>query len=255
MRLFDTHTHLSDKRFEGETHEIIDNFKRAGVELCIDVACDLRNTEVTTSLSREYECIYSAYGMHPHYAHDMTNAYIDELAGHMSHKKCVALGEIGLDYHYDFSPREEQKKWFAVQLELAQALNKPVILHMREATADCMDILLAHKQSLQGVMHCFSGSYETAKKCIDLGLYIAFGGSVTFANAYNLRDIAKNLPLDRLLIETDCPYMAPVPLRGKRNEPANVSYVAKLLAELKGETPEYIADTTMESGKLLFNIR
>lgn len=254
MRLFDTHVHLSDKAFDDGRDEVIENMKSAGVELCIDVACDLRNVELTHKLTKTYTGIYAAYGMHPHYVCDMDNSLLDELKSYMQLEKCVALGEIGLDYHYDFSPRDAQKEWFAVQLELAQSIGKPVILHIREAFGDCMDILYAHREKLCGVMHCFSGSYEIAKRCLDMGLYIAFGGSLTFNNAHNLREVASRLPLDRLLIETDCPYMTPVPFRGKRNEPANVALVAEKLGELFGKNAEEVAEITFENAVKLFNI-
>lgn len=255
MRLFDTHVHLSDKAFDEDRDEVIENLKGAGVTLCIDIACDLRNAEPTREISNTHDGIYAAYGMHPHYVCDMDNSRLDELSGYMQLEKCVALGEIGLDYHYDFSPRDAQKEWFALQLELAQSMEKPVILHIREAFGDCMDILSAHREKLCGVMHCFSGSYEIAKRCLDMGLYIAFGGSLTFNNAHNLREVASRLPLDRLLIETDCPYMAPVPLRGKRNEPANVALVAEKLGELFGKSAEEVAKITFENGEKLFNIK
>ena len=254
MNLFDTHVHLSDEKFDGIRDNVIQNLKDEGVTLCIDVACDLRNLKCTHKLTSEHEGIYSAYGMHPHYASDMNYTYLDNLKGYMLLDKCVALGEIGLDYHYDFSPREEQKKWFDTQMSLACEINKPVILHIREAFGDCMDILSAYKGKFSGVMHCFSGSYETAKRCLDMGMYIAFGGSVTFNNATNLREVASKIPTDRLLIETDCPYMAPVPLRGTVNEPKNVRLVAEKLALLHDMSVSDIAAVTYRNGRELFGI-
>lgn len=253
MRLFDTHVHLSDRKFDENRTEVIDRLLAAGVEKCIDVACDLRDVSRTTDLAARYDGIYSAYGMHPHYAGDMTPAYLDLLTTLLSDEKCVALGEIGLDYHYDFSPREVQREWFALQLELAQERDIPAIFHIREAFGDCMDILRAHKsKGIKAVMHCFSGSYETARECLDMGMYIAFGGSLTFNNAHNLRDTAKRLPLDRLLIETDCPYMSPVPLRGTVNEPKNVALVAELLSQLHGISTEQAAGQTFSNAEKLF---
>ena len=253
MRLFDTHVHLSDKKFDDCRTDVIARMQEGGVDKCIDVACNLTDLRCTRELSEQYEGIYAAYGMHPHYACDMTDDLLNDLKKLLLHEKCVALGEIGLDYHYDFSPRDVQKKWFAVQLELAQSMDIPVILHIREAFGDCMDILRAHKKNgIDGVMHCFSGSYEIAKECLDMGMYIAFGGSLTFNNAHNLRDVAQRLPLDRLLIETDCPYMSPVPLRGTVNEPKNVRIVAECLAALHGKTAEEIADVTYGNAVSLF---
>ena len=256
MRLFDTHTHLSDKKFDENRDAVIERLFAAGVEKCIDVACDLRDVGLTPALSAQYDGIYAAYGMHPHYAGDFTPAALDYLHELLKQDKCVALGEIGLDYHYDFYPRDVQRECFSIQLELAQELDIPVILHIREAFGDCMDILRAHGQNgINGVMHCFSGSYEIAKECIDMGMYIAFGGSLTFNNAHNLREVAQKLPLDRLLIETDCPYMSPVPLRGTVNEPKNVALVAQKLAELHGITAEEVAEVTYRNAEALFRIK
>lgn len=255
MNYFDTHVHLSEKAFDECKAQTIENFRAAGVKLCVEVACDLRAIDGAGQLAHDNKEIYTAYGMHPHYAASMTSEHYSALPALMSSEKCVALGEIGLDYHYDFSPRDAQKEVFANQLQIANQLNMPVIFHIREAFGDCMDILSANKNGLRGVMHCFSGSYEIAKRCLDMGLYIAFGGSLTFDNARNLRDVAKRLPLDRLVIETDCPYLSPVPLRGKRNEPANIKYVADMLARIHNTTPENIAEITLKNGKKLFNIQ
>ena len=173
----------------------------------------------------------------------------------LTHERMLAIGEIGLDYHYDFSPRGVQRDCFDAQLALAGALNKPVIIHDREAHGDCMDLLRLHRAHLSGVMHCFSASWEIAKECIDLGLYIAFGGALTFKNAVHQWDIASRLPLDRLLIETDCPYMTPVPLRGRRNDPSRIVYTLDKLAELRGADREELAETLYRNGLTAFGIR
>lgn len=255
MKLFDTHVHLSDAKFQDLRSQVLENMKAAGVELCIDVACDLRKVQVTRKLSDENANVYAAYGMHPHYANAFTSDMLTELAEHMTHEKCVALGEIGLDYHYDFSPRDAQKRCFREQLELALALKVPVILHIREAFGDCMEILRSVRgRGLYGVMHCYSGSYEVARECMDMGLHIAFGGSLTFSGAHGLREVAAKLPLERVLLETDCPYLAPVPLRGKLNEPANIVYVAQQLASLHGISAEDAAQITFKNAVELFGI-
>ena len=223
--------------------------------MAVEVACHVDDGEKTLAFCEAHPFLFAAVGMHPHVAGETTQAHLDQLKQQLSHQKAVALGEIGLDYHYDFAPREVQRKWFAAQLELAQELDLPVVIHSREACADCLDVLRAHKNGLKGEMHCFSGSYETAKICLDLGLYIAFGGAITFKKAPRQQEAAAKLPLDRLLIETDCPYMTPEPFRGKRNDPTLVALVCEKLARLKGVPPETVAAVTMENGKKLFGIR
>ncbi|MEL7610233.1 MAG: TatD family hydrolase [Bacillota bacterium] len=255
MEYFDTHAHLSDERFDPDRDALIASFPQKGVTRVLDVACDLRSTGTTLELIRRYEHVYAAVGMHPHEAQHMQNGMMDELRRLLRLPKVCALGEIGLDYHYDFSPRDVQKKWFVEQLELAKELDVPVVLHVREAFGDALEILRAHKQGLKGVMHCFSGSIETAFECLNLGLYISFGGAITFENARRLTDVASRLPLERLLIETDCPYLAPVPFRGKRNDPTLVALVAKKLADLQGVGVEEAARITYENGLDCFGMR
>lgn len=254
MRLFDTHTHMNDKAFDADRGAVLDGLAAAGVERIIDVACDMRSVERTLPLLDGYDFVYGSVGMHPHDASAMTEAYMRDIARHLEHPKMVALGEIGLDYHYDLSPRDVQRRWFAAQLELAQQLDVPVILHVREAFGDAMDILRAHRAKLKGVMHCFSGSYETARECIDMGLYIAFGGALTFKNAVKSVEAAARLPLERLLIETDCPYLTPVPYRSRRNDPSRVGLVAERLAEARKTDAGEVAEATYKNACGLFGI-
>lgn len=245
---------MNDEAFDADRAEVIAALPGAGVERVMDIACDVRTVDRTLPLLDEYDFIYGAVGMHPHEAGETTSAHMDGIAKLLKHEKMLALGEIGLDYHYDFSPREVQRKWFCEQLELAQQLDVPIILHIREAFGDAMDILGAHagKQGLKGVMHCFSGSLETAYQCIDMGLHIAFGGALTFKNAVKQADIAARLPLERLLIETDCPYMTPVPHRGERNDPRLVRLVCEKLAEVRGIAPDEAAEATYNNAARLF---
>jgi len=254
MRVFDTHAHLLDERFDEDRAQLIQSLPAAGIELLVEVACTAKEAPKAQKLSEDYPFIYWAAGMHPHEAGETTQQDLDALKTLLTHQKAVAFGEIGLDYHYDFSPREVQKYWFDQQLSLAKELDLPVVLHIREASADCLDILRAHKNGLKGEMHCFSGSYETAKLCVDMGLYIAFGGAVTFKKAPKQQEAAAKLPLDRLLIETDCPYMTPEPFRGRRNDPSKVALVAEKIAQLKGISPEEVAEATLKNGKDLFRI-
>lgn len=252
MKLFDTHAHVLDDRFDGDRDAVLTALPEKGVARMIEVACHVEEAPKALALSERYPFIRVAVGMHPHEAGNTVNAHMDELRNILAHPNCVALGEIGLDYHYDFAPREVQRHWFDVQLSLAKELDLPVVIHSREASADCLDILRAHRDGLKGEMHCFSGSYETAKLCVDMGLYIAFGGALTFKKAPKQTDCASRLPLDRILIETDCPYMTPEPFRGRRNDPSLVRLVAEKLAMLRGMEPEEAAEITFANGEVLF---
>ncbi|MDO4567906.1 MAG: TatD family hydrolase [Clostridia bacterium] len=254
MGIFDTHAHLTDGRFDGDRHELIESLKPSGVDLVLDVACDVRDVEGTLALVEQYPFIYAAVGMHPHDAVHMRAEHLYAIEQYMRRDKVVALGEIGLDYHYDFSPRDVQRRWFSEQLDLAVQLDVPVVLHIREAFGDCMDILRGYKGRLRGEMHCFSGSVETAFECVDMGLYVAFGGALTFKNARKLPDVARLIPMERILIETDCPYIAPEPLRGRRNDPTMAVYVAHKLAELRDMSPAAVIEATKRNGMELFGI-
>ena len=195
--------------------------------------------------------------MHPHYAAEMNDGYLEELKKHLSHRKMLALGEIGLDYYYDFAPRELQKEWFDRQLSLAAELGYPVVLHVRDAMGDCIDILRAHKRELAaigGVMHCFSGSAESAMECLDLGLMLGFGGSLTFKNNRKGVESAAIVPLDRFVFETDCPYLSPVPHRGERNDSTLIPLVAEKFAEIKGIGVEQACEAAYDNGLKLFRL-
>ncbi|MEG1547367.1 MAG: TatD family hydrolase [Clostridia bacterium] len=254
MKLFDTHAHLTDERFNEDRDTLIPKLPGLGIARVIDVACDVRTADATVDLLNRYDFIYGAVGMHPHEAGETTQAHMDDIIRYLAHPKMLALGEIGLDYHYTFSTHEIQRKWFATQLELAIQLNVPVVLHIREAFGECMDILRAHKNGLKGVMHCFSGSVETAFQCLDMGLYIAFGGALTFSNAVKQAETASKIPLDRILLETDCPYMTPVPHRGKRNDPSFIIHTAQKLAQLRGIDADELAQATYNNATALFGL-
>jgi len=254
LKLFDTHAHLNDEAFDADREAVIESLAEYGVDRVIDVACDVRTVDKTIELLEKYPFIYGTAGMHPHDASAMDNSLMDRLKQVLSLKKMLALGEIGLDYHYDFSPREVQRKWFAEQLELARELDMPVTLHIREAFGDCMDILKAHKNGLRGVMHCYSGSVETAYECLDLGLAFSFGGAVTFKNAKKPIEVIEKLPLESILLETDCPYMTPVPYRGKRNDPSFIGLVAERIAEVKGMSAEELSEVTFNNANRVFEI-
>lgn len=255
MKLFDTHAHLSDEAFDADRHELIPKLRDAGVEKLIDVACDVRSAARTIELLERYPFVYGTIGMHPHDVRVMNNAMMDEIKKYLEHEKMLALGEIGLDYHYDLSPREDQRRWFAEQLDLAKQLGYPVVLHIREAFGDCMDILRAHRDGLRGVMHCYSGSIETAYECLDLGLKFSFGGAVTFKNAKKPIEVVSALPLNSIMLETDCPYMTPVPHRGERNDPSFIHLTCEKIAEIKGVDPEEMAQITYDNAIRAFGIK
>lgn len=255
MRIFDSHAHYLDQRFDPDRDEVLRAQFNAGVERILEVACDPADFDAALALSARYPGIYCSLGIHPHDADKATAENLTRLNALLPlHKKAVALGEIGLDYHYDFSPREVQKSAFDAQLGMAKALDLPVVLHVREAYGDALDILKAHKSGLRGIMHCFSGSPEIARECVKLGLYVAFGGSLTFHNARKTLESAAAVPPERLLIETDCPYMAPVPHRGERNESRNLPLVLAKLAELHGMGEEALAEITYRNACAVFGL-
>lgn len=254
--LFDTHVHLNDDQFKEDIEEVIKRAQEAGVSSMVVVGFDRATITRAMELIEEYAFIYAAIGWHPVDAIDMLDedlAWIEELS---SHPKVVAIGEMGLDYHWDKSPRDIQKEVFRKQIRLAKKVKLPIVIHNREATADIVDILKEeHAEEVGGIMHCFSGSPEVAKECLDMNFYISLGGPVTFKNAKKPKEVAVEVPLDKLLIETDCPYLAPHPYRGKRNEPAYVKLVAEQIAELKGLTFDEVAAATTENARKLFGIK
>ena len=252
--IFDSHAHYDSHQFDDDRHEILSGYlPQNNVIGVVNCASDFLSSEFSLQLAEQYDYIYAAVGVHPHEAEASGAWDADRLKRLASHKRCVAIGEIGLDYHYDFSPRDLQKIWFANQIELAQEVGKPIIVHDREAHADTWDLLRAHKPS--GVVHCFSGSVEMARDILSIGMYIGLGGAVTFKNAKTPVEVARYLPLDRLLLETDCPYMTPVPFRGKRCDSAHIQYTAQKIAEIKGISVEELLAAANENALKLFGIR
>ncbi len=252
MQLFDTHAHLQDARFDGDREAAAARVTGEGGYI-LDCATNLEDAARVTAFAEAHEGVYCAVGVHPHDADSFAPESLQALKDLIKRPKVRAVGEIGLDYHYDFSPREIQKEAFAAQLALARESGLPVVIHDREAHQDVLDIVRAQsKGALRGVMHCYSGSWELAQSYLDMGFYISFAGTVTFSNARKTAEIASRLPLERLLIETDCPYLAPVPYRGKRNEPAFVGFVARKIAELRGITTDAVAKAAFENACELF---
>ncbi len=255
MSLIDSHAHLDDERFDEDREQVIANAVDAGITSLINVGHDMESSERSIALADKYPFIYAAVGVHPHDAKDAPDGYIDRLKDLLKNQKVVAVGEIGLDYYYDLSPRDVQQKVFIEQLNLAKEAARPVIIHLRDAYGDFLDIMRRERlEPAAGVMHCFSGSWEVARECLEMGFYISFAGPVTFKNAAKLRETAQKIPLEKILVETDCPYLTPVPHRGKRNEPAYVRLVAEQIAAVKGLSTEEFCRHTVENAKKLFGI-
>lgn len=253
--LFDTHTHLDSHKFNEDRAQVIERAREAGVDLLLNIGFNRETIPTTIALAEEYEFIYAAVGWHPVDSIDMTPDDLEWIERLCEHPKVVAIGEIGLDYHWDTSPKDVQHRVFREQIRLAKEVNKPIVIHNRDAHEDIVRILREENAAeVGGVMHCYSGSWETAKACLDMNFYISFGGPVTFQNARVPKEVLKQVPLDRLLIETDAPYLTPHPLRGKRNESAYVALVAQSVAELLGKSVEEIAKITTENGKKCFGI-
>jgi TatD DNase family protein len=255
---FDTHAHLDDKQFNDDLEQVIGQSISQGVTAMVNVGTTMQSSRRSIKLAQKYPQIYASVGVHPHDAKSMKDekhwAELEELA---RQPKVAALGEMGLDYFHNYSEPQVQREVFRRQLALAKKLGLPVIIHDREAHQDILAILTAASKednNLTGVLHCFSGSWEMAKKCLELGFYISLAGPVTFANAVKPKEVAKKVPLDRLLIETDCPYLTPHPHRGKRNYPGYVKLVAEEIASLRGLPAEELAQATKENGSRLFKI-
>lgn len=250
---FDSHAHLTEDCFAQDFDTVVDNMKAASVTGMMEIGFDLPSSEKAVQLAERFDWVHAAVGSHPDDAEQVNEARIAVYRGLCRNPRVKAIGEIGLDYHYEEPGREVQKRAFRMQLALAQELSMPVVIHEREAHEDGLRIL-EEFPTIRGVFHCFSGSYEMAKELIKRGWYIGFTGVVTFKNARKAVETAANIPLDRILIETDCPYMAPEPFRGRRCDPSLVPYVAKKIADLRGLSPESVAAATAENAKRCFRI-
>ena len=250
---FDTHAHYDSGAFNADREAVLAALPEAGVSLVVNPGCEVRSSETAITLAERFAHVYAAVGIHPEDMGDMAEGDLDRIAQLARHEKCVAIGEIGLDYYWDAGHKEEQKALFARQLDMALALDLPVIVHDREAHGDCLDIVRRY-ESLRGVFHCYSGSLEMAEELLRRGWYLGFDGPITYKNARKALAVLEICPLDRILIETDSPYLTPVPNRGKRNDSRNLIYITEKIAEVKGLTADEIAAATMENGKRLFGI-
>jgi TatD DNase family protein len=258
VRLIDSHTHLDSHRFEEDREAVMERALAAGVAAMINVGADLASSQRSVALADRYPNVYASVGVHPHKARTVDGAALAELRALASHPKVVAVGEIGLDFYRDLSPRDQQRRAFRAQLAWAAKLGKPVIIHDREAHDEVLELLAnwmaEAPERRRGVLHCFSGDLAMATEAVALGLYLGVDGPVTYRNARKLPEIVAWMPLDRLLIETDCPYLPPDPHRGQRNEPAYVRLVAAKVAEIKGLPLEEVARVTTENVRRLFGM-
>ncbi|MEG3072406.1 MAG: TatD family hydrolase [Peptococcaceae bacterium] len=255
MNVFDTHAHLNDKAYNEDREEMIQRARQAGVNLIVNIGFDLTSSRESIDLADNYDFIYATVGIHPHDAAGVEPGYLEELAEMAQHPKVVAIGEIGLDYYRDLSPRPVQRQVFLEQMALAKKLKKPIVIHDRDAHGEMMEILRKEKLGpAGGVMHCYSGSWEMAKELLVMGFYLSIAGPVTFPNARILKEVAAKTPADRLLIETDAPYLTPIPYRGKRNEPAHILYTAAEIAKVREMKKEALAHMCAENGRRLFQI-
>jgi len=252
--LFDTHAHMDDRAFDPDRWELLDGLKNKGVGLVMNPGCSLESSKNAIAIAEKYDFVYAAVGSHPDAADEVNEDVIRQYAELCKlHSKVKAIGEIGIDYHYEDIPRQLQLKAFQMQMELAREVKLPVIVHEREAHEDGMSVVRQFPD-VTGVFHCYSGSAEMARQLVDKGWYIGFTGVLTFKNARKAVETAAAIPLDRIVLETDCPYMAPTPFRGKRNDPGYLFRMAEALAQIKGLTPEEIAAITTENGKRLYRI-
>ncbi len=253
--LVDTHAHLQWASFDKDREKVISRAKKVGVEYIVNIGFDVDGSRKAVELAQKHKGLYATVGIHPHNASQIDQDVLNKIRQLSEKPKVVAVGEIGLDYYRNLSPREAQKKAFEAQLTLAEASGLPVVIHDREAHADVLEILSKHNGKTTGIMHCFSGSREMAEQCVELGFYISFAGPVTFPNSHRLHEIAKWVDMNRVLLETDSPWLAPQEMRGKRNEPAFLLFTAKKIAKLKGISLDELAQATTENVKEIFQFR
>lgn len=254
MNLFDTHAHILDEKFDEDRQQVIQNIYD-NMALVVNIGCNLEDCTRTVALAEQYDKLYAAVGLHPEDVNTYTPEGWDTICRLAEHPKVLGIGETGLDYYWDTSTKEAQKVLFKQHIDLACSLHKPLVIHDRDAHGDTLEILKSSRaREVGGILHAFSGSIEMANEIIKLGFYIGLGGALTFKNARKTVEVAAAIPLDRLVIETDCPYMTPVPFRGKRNEPMLVRYVAEKIAEIRGLSTDDVIQITFENGKRVYQL-
>ncbi|MBO5228441.1 MAG: TatD family hydrolase [Lachnospiraceae bacterium] len=254
--IFDTHAHYDDDAFDSDRAELLLSLKESGISNIVNVGASIATTQNTLKLLKEYPFMYGAVGVHPSETAELNDELLDWLKSVANLERVVAVGEIGLDYYWDEPDREIQKKWFKAQLELAHEVKQPVIIHSREAAGDTYEIMKAYEaEKIGGIVHCFSYTIEMAEKFIDMGFYLGIGGVLTFKNAKKLKEVVEKTPLERIVLETDCPYLSPEPNRGKRNSSLNLGYVADAIATIKGISREEVEKVTFENALEVYRIR
>ncbi len=253
--IFESHAHYDSSKFKDDSDEIITNCYKNNVTKIVNIGADMKSSKTSVDLANKYDFVYAAVGVHPHDVKSMTEDDIETLKQYvLNEEKVVAIGEIGLDYYYDYSDRESQRKWFERQLELANELDMPVVIHSRDADQECYEIIKKYKPK-KAVIHCFSGSKELAKLYVDMGYYIGVGGVVTFKNSRKLVEVVENIPLESILLETDAPYLSPEPNRGQRNDSTNIKYISRTIAKIKGISPDTVENVTFCNAMSLYNLK
>lgn len=254
--IFDSHAHFDDEAFEADRNELLTSFREKGVGYVVNVTASVESLKVVPELIKKYDFLYGTIGIHPNETVPMTEALLEEMEALCRMEKIVAVGEIGLDYYWDEPEREIQKKWFVRQLELAEKTGLPVVIHSRDAAKDTLDMMKEFQRRLHGgVIHCFSYGPELAKEYLDMGYYLGIGGVLTFKNAKKLKEVAQMAPLERLVLETDSPYLSPEPFRGKRNDSAKLKYVVETLSEIKHITEEEVIRQTTQNAINLYGMK
>ena len=254
--IFETHAHYDDEAFDEDREELLSSLPEKGIGTVINVCADVKSLDAARELIEKYPYVYGAAGIHPDHAGDLNEEIFEKLRQLCRHPKVVAVGEIGLDYYWEEPNHEIQKKWFVRQLDLARQAGLPVIIHSRDAAKDTLDIMKAEKAGdMGGVIHCFSYGKEMAREYLNMGFYLGIGGVVTFKNARKLKEVVEYAPLSSLLLETDCPYLAPVPNRGKRNNSIYLKYVAQTIAEIKQISCEEVIEATRQNARKMFHIQ
>lgn len=253
--IFDTHAHYDDEAFDSDRDALLCSLAENGIEAVVNIGASIQSTKNTLELMKKYSFVYGAVGVHPSESVELNENLMDWLKHAAGEKKVVAIGEIGLDYYWKEPDPDIQKHWFVRQLELAREVNLPIVVHSRDAAKDTLDIIRAERAGeLGGVIHCFSYSVEMAKEYLNMGFYLGIGGVLTFSNAKKLKEVVACMPMDRIVLETDCPYLSPVPNRGKRNSSLNLPYVVKAISQLKGVPEEEVIAVTTENAKRLYRL-
>ena len=253
--IFDTHAHYDDEDFDADRYELLESMKEHGVGTIVNIGASMRSCKTTLALAEKYPFVYGALGVHPSDCGTMTEEDIQWIKANAANEKIVAIGEIGLDYYWDNVERDVQKKWFVRQLEIAKETDLPVIIHSRDAAQDTLEIMKAeHKDTTGGVIHCFSYGVEMAREYLNMDYFIGVGGVLTFKNGKKLKEVVEYAPMDKLVLETDCPYLAPVPYRGKRNSSLYLTHVVEEMAAIKGMSVEEVIRVTAENAKRLYRL-